>query len=131
MADIDFGQISEALNDKADRDIGNLNTQGRVRGGGLSFRSNKFIDLTLGASVSEYTAPADGFFYLRKGSGSADKYIVINEKNTRLGMKASSTASQSLEIMLPASKGQTVVIEYSASAAVVYFRFIYANGSDN
>ena len=38
MPDINYGEILEALNDKADRDLGNLSTEGRVAGGGWPFR---------------------------------------------------------------------------------------------
>jgi len=38
MPDIDYGEILESLNDKTDRDLGNLSAEGRVAGGGLPFR---------------------------------------------------------------------------------------------
>ena len=37
MVDINIGAITEALNDKTDRDLGNLSAEGRVAGGGLPF----------------------------------------------------------------------------------------------
>lgn len=128
MADIDFGQISEALNDKADRDINNLNTQGRVRACGLSFPSNKFIDLTIGASGTDYTAPANGFFCVRVPFTGNQACKLINTTQ-ELGNQCTANGSWTGYTYIQAQQGDVVQLCYNRTPDLL--RFVYANGSDN
>ena len=95
--------------------------------------SDSYIDLTLGASGAEYTAPADGFIYIAKGA-SANQYITISIKtdsNTNLledyNVKADSNATN-LTMYFPIRKNQKFTIAYNATGTTNYFRFIYAKG---
>ena len=63
MTDIDVGALSEAINDKLDRDAGNANSQGveRVVGWGMP-------DYSSGTSVTfPFTAPYDGILKITTG----------------------------------------------------------------
>lgn len=103
--------------------------------------SYKYEDLSLGASGTIYTAPADGYFYLEKLSSAADQYIsmVCTE-----GAENSSTykdrylvasawipkTNESASAVLPVEKDRKVKINYTAGAGLVSFRFIYAKGAE-
>ena len=95
----------------------------------MAMPSNKYIDLTLGASGATYTAPADGWFCFVSGqttaSGQYCRLISIDNSNARQ-TAYSSGRNQYIELLLPVAKGQNIAVHYSAS--VQSFRFIYTIG---
>ena len=104
-----------------------------------SMPSNKYIDLTLGAVESEYTAPADGYFNIKWvcnqygwfWMGHADGSLF----NTRTDCGHPSNGM--VETFLPVRKGDTIRISYGdlVSASDIQepqrktFRFVYAQGA--
>ena len=91
--------------------------------------SNRYVDLTLGASWSQYTAPADGYICLRK-AGNSDEYIKILNTTSQIGsMGISRAGGFDIPVTVKVSKGDIVQVAYTASGATNYFRFVYANGS--
>lgn len=58
------GLNAELFNNKLDLNASNLNAQGRSYVSGLSMPSSKYDDLTLLASGTTYTAPANGHVYV-------------------------------------------------------------------
>ena len=96
---------------------------------GFGFPSIRFEDLELGASGTEYTAPATGYFQLIKASASTNQYIAIlnNTKGCSSNTFCPSSGS-TLRILFPAQKGDVIQINYSVSGATNTFRFIYAEG---
>lgn len=98
-----------------------------VYGSGFGFPSNNFEDLELGASGTQYTAPANGWFYLQMAY-VADKYVDIWNSTTDTGcIMSSASSSVSLRAMTPCRKGDIMVVNYSATTKES-FRFIYAEG---
>lgn len=88
--------------------------------------SNKYVDLTLGASGSTYTAPANGWFYLAKSSSAANQFIAM-EGN--VGMRIFATdINANLPISISCQKGESVKISYSVGGTTNIFRFVYAEG---
>ena len=121
------GLNSELFNGKVDLNASNLNTQGKSYVSGLSMPSNKYIDLTLGASGSTYTAPANGWVYLC----SASSWCAVGLSTGSL-MSSSSPEIPGWgggRVFLPVKKGTIFAIEYSGTIA--FFRFIYAEGEVN
>lgn len=98
-----------------------------------TFPSNKYIDLTLGATDSYYTASSDGWFFISKNLSAnqyLNGYIVPDNATTRIvGVTKLVSASGAAAWTLPVSKGQRLFLTYTASGTTNYFRFIYANGS--
>ena len=94
---------------------------------GLAMPSNKYMDLTLGATGTKYIAPANGWFALAKKSTSVGQYIQLHTPlySTLLGAVSNIT---SLITFIPVSKGTNVGVYYTASGDTDYFRFIYAQG---
>jgi hypothetical protein len=116
---INAGRIEETLATKTDK----------VQASQASMPSNKYIDLTLGASGTTYTAPANGWYYINKKAGAADKYLNLANLTSKfsVGDTAQGTA-QNFAKIIPAKKGDEVQVQYDATGATNHFRFIYAEG---
>ena len=97
-----------------------------------SLPSNKYIDLTLGASGTNYTAPADGWFYVDKTCATAHRYLVFQKLQFIKPGELSSSVSISgghVSLLAPVKKGDILGCKYNADGATNQFRFIYAVGS--
>ncbi len=95
----------------------------------LGMPGSKYTDLTLGASNSEYTAPANGCFYFAKVSGKDSSYGVIMNSTKGYSQQMTATGTNNwVRGILSAQKGDVVKIEYSATGSTQAFRFIYAEG---
>lgn len=92
-----------------------------------AFPSNKYIDLTLGASGATYTAPANGWFQLTKSTTASGQYI--NIAVNKISTQTHSTGSgQNLAVFAPVLRGANVGVYYTAGGTTSGFRFIYAEG---
>lgn len=99
--------------------------------------SDKYIELTLGASGTQYTAPANGWFLLSKKIGSnsstASLWAAFTDlsNNLRTEYRSPIGASEAAiaSIMIPASKGKSIKLDYTLTGDTVNFRFIYDEGS--
>lgn len=99
---------------------------------GLSMPSGKYINLTLGASGSNYKAPANGWFTLQKVTGSAnlEGINLYNQTSSNMGVTCYlyGTKGYNCNATVQAKKGDIIYISYNASGDVKQFRFIYAEG---
>ena len=110
----------------------NFSQAGRSYLSGLSMPSNKYINLTLGASGSTYTAPANGWLILNKAANSVGQEIrLTNQSNQLRGYAIAAMNYAGLDTMIPCRKGDTIHIYYSAAGSVEDFRFVYAEGEQN
>lgn len=82
---------------------------------------------TLGASGTEYVAPADGWFYYNKGATSGQAIALQNNTNG-LMIRTTTSYTTALAVFLPASKGDKVKVLYNATGTGNTLMFIYANG---
>lgn len=95
---------------------------------GLGMPSNKYIDLTLGASDSTYIAPANGLFLLNKSTaGSSYQYINIYI-NGVVRDKTVATAAHENVVSASVKKGDIAKVSYVAGGSTNLFRFYYAEG---
>ena len=92
-----------------------------------SFPSDKYIDLTLGASGTTYTAPADGWVQTMGVSTIAGGYMEIN-CGVNFTFQAS-TARQYSRGFCPIAKNTTYIINYNGFN-IQAFRFYYTVGSE-
>ena len=89
--------------------------------------SEKSTDLTLSSSGAQYTAPANGWFYLEKIASSGE-YIEIKDGVGGVSQYAAADG-QGLKLLYPAKVGKVVTISYTASGTTGAFRFIYDEGA--
>ena len=129
---VNTGQILEALNGKLDRDTLNINDTGEINMASMGMPSNTYDDLTLGASGTEYTAPANGWYLFGKSMGT-NAMIGIENRSNNLKMRVLTTTNDTRAgyAYVPVLKGDKIVVEYQNTGSTVYFRFIYAQGSES
>lgn len=92
--------------------------------------SSKYINLTLGATGSTYTAPANGWYTISKQGTSGQ--LAAFENTTAGGVTWITTLSSGTDVRIscPAKKGDNVRLWYSATGATHFFRFVYAEGEN-
>ncbi len=103
---------------------------GWIVGAKASMPSTKYIDLTLGISGSNYTAPANGWIYVSKIPSGVNSYlkVYIPLKKYETGTQISTTGYMNCMAFLPIQKGDIFEVLYNTTGQTVYFRFIYAEG---
>ena len=88
--------------------------------------------MTLGASGSTYTAPANGTFYFRKRSTAAGQYISLaNLSNKTFEQYFSSNSSQDFGISMNVLKGVAINANYTFGGTTHEFKFVYAEGENS
>lgn len=98
--------------------------------GSASMPSNRYIDLTLGASGTTYTAPANGWVIISKPTTRAGQYIALNMTSYKFGVQTRAHDSGNyLQLYLPLKKGDVFEVTYNAEGTLDYFRFVYAEGN--
>ena len=134
MSDIDIGRITEALNGKMDRDATNRSDVGSGVMAHMAMPSNKYIDLTLGASGTSYIAPADGYYFARGNWASSGSlfYLAFDVVGKSFGtMTQTGHLGPTFgKVICPVSKGDVVTLSYNL-ITITDFRFIYAIGSES
>ena len=103
-----------------------------LQASGAGMPSNRYIDLTLGASGSTYTAPANGYFYLHKqvsGAGQTTTFAYNNNMDNSFAVRFSQPISTgAVAGYIPCKKGTIVGVSYTAGGKTEVFRFYYAEG---
>lgn len=104
---------------------------------GSGMPSNKYVNLTFGATGTKYTAPANGWFGLTWWTtATATTYLRLHNITSGLGMLLvpNQGSAYEQELFVPVKKGDVVGLYYgnvesaSSTAHTKYFRFIYAQG---
>lgn len=130
--DLGTGKVSNkqcVLTGKAD---GTLTWNG-IAVSAMSMPSDTYTDLTLGASSTRYTAPADGWYVLAKTPSGSNQWINLEVQYNGITLYGSrvhgSNTDSDMKCMLPVKKGDIVYLSYSAGGKLTHFRFIYAEGA--
>ena len=97
---------------------------------GWNMPSNKYIDLTLGASNSTYTAPANGYFSIMIKIGTSQGFLLIRNESNILAFQAGEIAGQYVGFVMPAKQRDEVLIGYNNRESTAIFRFVYAEGEE-
>ena len=92
----------------------------------MAMPSDKYIDLTLGASGSTYTAPADGYFYSGISTDTQHGWITMEAKFSAVSYGVDQ--SNFVRVWLPVKKGEKVTVRHPNIKSSV-LKFIYAVGS--
>lgn len=114
MPDINIGAIAEALNNKVDLDSS------------WELPGVQYEDLTLGASGTQYTAPADGYIMLACTGTTIGSAFFEAVNSNSLSICASYCGGWG-RAMGAIKKGQTFQVYYGgAGFTKQLFRFVYA-----
>lgn len=97
----------------------------------MAMPSSTYVDLTLGASGTTYTAPADGWVCFSKAGLNSTEAISLFNRSTISGTQLGTRAigKTTLHVFVPASKGDEVSCVYDATGNTIYFKFVYASGT--
>ena len=127
---IDVSQMITDLQTKLNLDLQNATAAGKSFIANASMPSDKYIDLTLGASRDTYTAPDDGYILFKKNPTASSQFIAIESPANNLQTSVYSTQnSGGIAVYLPVKKNSEFTVRYSMAGETDYFRFIYAQGS--
>lgn len=118
-------EFQQALSSKADTSLSNLSTAGKDLASGLGMPSNRYIDLTLGASSSSYTAPANGYFVVRVPFTGNQACALFNT-TTLVGINLNSNGTWTAYGNIPVKNNDVVQLWYNCTPNL--FRFVYAEG---
>lgn len=103
----------------------------------LSMPSEKYIDYDLGERGTTYTAPANGWFAIRKDAGFINAQVSLAvwdyDETFEFFRTTMSSPAENVQIafFVPILKGQKLAVDYDATGLTIYFRFIYAEGEVN
>ena len=90
---------------------------------GYSMPSNRYIDLTLGADGTTYTAPANGWFCIWGITTNIDNYIGFESSSLNIVHSCESNDNESA--IIPVKKGDIVTVNYDY-INIRGFRFVYS-----
>lgn len=102
----------------------------------MAMPSDKYIDLTLGATGTTYTAPADGWFIFRAPSSSAANTYIDTVVHYRNQVISTATyivnfTGDTCGFVHQVPKGAILTFSYNATfSKIAAFRFVYAVGSE-
>lgn len=127
---------SELFNNRANVDLSNISNAGKVNIASISLPSNSvYKSITAGASGTNYTAPADGWYLVAAQSSSASSYLASNVTGTGVTNKvylvtSGAPSGYQMVLLVPAIKGVVYNFGYGN---VTNFRvgFHYTNGSES
>ena len=128
---VDIDEIATDLNNKAGTDLANVTDTGKILMSGMGMPSDKYIDLTLGASGSTYTAPANGWVLFGGGSTSGNKGLTLSNKTANFSVSGITISGISnCQLSLPVKSGDVFKTDYTANSAFT-LKFIYAQGAES
>ncbi len=119
--------IESELETKANVSLDNIDSDAESLISNLGMPSDSYIDLTLGASGSTYTAPANGYFNIYKMPTGSVEYLKIVAPSYSICDYAAANG-QGLAFLIPAKTNDVIQIDYTFGGITPFFRFIYAEG---
>lgn len=130
QSEMDWSAWASSLEGRATIDMDNLSTAGKAKVAGLALPSNKYIDLTVGATESRYTAPANGWVCFNYTTKTADRYIVLDNLSGNWGIASWCPVgyNNGQGIVLPVLKQDIFRIAYTTDGSVKSLKFYYAQG---
>nr|DAU95895.1 MAG TPA: hypothetical protein [Caudoviricetes sp.] len=125
--EIDINKVYEDMNLKANTSLSNLTAEGKSLASGLGMPSDRYIDLTLGASGATYTAIANGWVVARTDGKGGYVYLI---NTTSLVEQGNDTPSANIPraSLIPVRKGDVFGLFYNTP--ITTFRFVYAEGEN-
>ena len=127
--EVDIDEITTDLNGKADTDLMNTTDTGKIAMSLMALPSTTYNTLTVGASGTTYTAPANGWVWFLGRNDVTDGQIYLSSNAYSVSVRSYGQYTNSL--MIPVIKGATFVIAYDGNLISSNLRFIYAKGSES
>lgn len=92
--------------------------------------SSKYIDLTLPTTNTNLVAPANGWYHLYKKAVNVGELVYLGSRNGNQWsyMEVANANHKDLRVSIPVRKGDLVNVQWTSTGALMYFRFIYAQG---
>ena len=91
--------------------------------------TNRFLDIAMGASGTQYVAPANGILYWQGVASSNSSWFVMTNVNSSLQTKSLGTAANNTMCChIPVAKNDSVKIDYTSLRVANVFRFVYEKG---
>lgn len=132
---VDGSQLTSLPLLGADKSLSNITTTGKSVISKLAMPSDTVINLTLGSSGSQYTAPAEGYLSLCKISTASGQGMQFYQEGQTTpfahNIAISNNANQSgiyTMIYIPCKKGDLITYYYDLGGTTVFFKFVYAQG---
>lgn len=130
--DMSSGKITNLYPKRVFHDIG-YNDSNEISG--WSAPGKNYVEISLGASGTQYTAPANGWFAFGKRASAVGQYLnVMYDSPSSFGAWSDVSAGASGNILghlVQVMKNQKVTVNYSAGGDTTISRFIYANGESS
>lgn len=127
QSDMDWSAWASGLETKVNINANNLSNQGKSLISGYSMPSNRYTNLELGASGSDYYAPANGWICLSK-TATGNQDINMRNYTRNIWTYSYGTNGKWIHCYLPCQKGDQIHIEYTAGGSMNKFNFVYAEG---
>lgn len=124
------GLNSSLFNGKVDLDLDNINPSANAKSyfAGIGMPSNSYDNLTVGASGTTYTAPANGYFQASFNTDSSGfHYIHFVSGHLGTTFFDMTNSINGLLMYLPVLKGSTFLLSYGG-VTFDNLKFIYAQG---
>lgn len=97
----------------------------------MAMPSDKYIELTLGASGAAYTAPADGWVFFQDRGNQPYSALVLRTNLIRVSLTLGTSGNPVMSEIIPVKKNANFYPEYqSITGENRILRFIYAVGSE-
>lgn len=126
---VDVGEITEALNNKADIDLGNLSNTGKIVSAKMSMPSDTYVNLSPVSGVT-YTVPADGWVYALGKTSVVNGYVYISASGGMYDISYAGSTNYNVAVTMPVRSGQSFNCE-AGGATLTSVQFFYAEGSKN
>lgn len=117
------------IDNKANISFSNVNNTANILMAHNAMPSSLSDTLTLGASGTQYTAPADGYVFLTKTANATNQYAEVVTASYR-DTRYATASNQILRAFCLISKGSTFIVNYNAGGDGS-LKFIYAIGSES
>lgn len=94
-----------------------------------SLPSHDYVELTIGASGTTYTAPANGWVCFSYTTNTANRYIALGNLSANWGITSwCPVGNNGLGLVLPVLKQDVFRVNYTADGTTKSLRFYYAQG---
>lgn len=95
-----------------------------------NIQTDEYVDLTFEATGTKYTAPSNGWYFLDKKGSAVGQHITIWNINKGYGEAETCQAvGVSCRILIWATKGDVLSVNYNLAGNTDYFRFFPAKGN--